>query len=64
MPDKCLNLDLVTSADVSAGEFKDLRDNSQPCPCRGKNTEVISDWQAMNDGSIEEGGAVVRSKLT
>tara|TARA_A100001035_G_scaffold104272_1_gene81759 strand:- start:1544 stop:3259 length:1716 start_codon:yes stop_codon:yes gene_type:complete len=47
----------------SAGEFKDLRDNSQPCPCRGKNTENnLSDWQSMNDGSIEEGGAVVRVK--
>ena len=47
----------------SAGYFKELRDNSKPCPCREKTTgNNLSDWQAMNDGTIEEGGAVVRVK--
>ena len=47
----------------SAGDFKELRDNSKPCPCREKTTgNNLSDWQAMNDGTIEEGGAVVRVK--
>ncbi|MCH2639068.1 MAG: glutamate--tRNA ligase [Candidatus Thalassarchaeum sp.] len=47
----------------TALEFKTLRDNSQSCVCRGKTVEDnLSDWRAMNDGSIEEGGAVVRVK--
>ena len=47
----------------TALEFKTLRDNSQSCVCRGKTVEEnLSDWLAMNDGSIEEGGAVVRVK--
>ena len=47
----------------SALEFKNLRDKSQSCPCRNRTVkDNISDWQAMNDGSIEEGGAVVRVK--
>ncbi len=45
----------------SATEFKNLRDNSQACPCRDRGVmDNLSDWQSMNDGSIEEGGAVVR----
>ena len=47
----------------SALKFKNLRDKSQSCPCRKRTEEDnLSDWQAMNDGSIEEGGAVVRVK--
>ena len=47
----------------SALEFKNLRDNSQSCSCRNRTVKHnLSDWQAMNDGSIEEGGAVVRVK--
>ena len=47
----------------SALEFKTLRDKSQSCPCRNRTVQGnLSDWQAMNDGSIEEGAAVVRVK--
>ncbi len=47
----------------SAADFKGLRDASQACPCRERSVEAnLSDWSAMNDGSIGEGEAVVRVK--
>lgn len=47
----------------SAADFKALRDASQACPCRTRSIETnLSDWSAMNDGSLAEGEAVVRVK--
>ena len=43
--------------------FKELRDNSEECPCRNKETkENLSDWEKMEEGALEEGMAVVRVK--
>jgi len=49
----------------SAEKFKKLRDNSEECPCRSKSVlENISDWSLMNDGTFNEGEAVVRVKTS
>ena len=46
-----------------ASNFKSLRDNSTACDCRENSIDVnILDWNAMNDGTINEGDAVVRVK--
>lgn len=43
--------------------FKELRDNSEECPCRNKETkENLSEWEKMEEGALEEGMAVVRVK--
>ena len=45
----------------SSVSFRNLREDKQDCPCRGKDaTESLSDWKAMNAGEMEEGDAVVR----
>ena len=47
----------------TAADFKQLRDAREVCPCRTRSVEEnLADWQAMNDGEIAEGGAVVRVK--
>ena len=47
----------------TASNFKSLRDNSTACDCRDNSIDVnIQDWNAMNDGTINEGDAVVRVK--
>ena len=47
----------------TASNFKSLRDNSTACDCRENSIDVnIQDWNAMNDGTINEGEAVVRVK--
>ena len=47
----------------TAADFKQLRDAREVCPCRTRSVkENLADWQAMNDGEIAEGGAVVRVK--
>ena len=47
----------------TAADFKQLRDTREVCPCRTRSVEEnLADWQAMNDGEIAEGGAVVRVK--
>ena len=47
----------------TASDFKQLRDAREVCPCRTRSVEEnLADWQAMNDGDIAEGGAVVRVK--
>jgi glutamyl-tRNA synthetase len=47
----------------SASDFKQLRDSKEACPCRERSIENnLSDWNAMIEGEISEGGAVVRVK--
>ncbi len=47
----------------TASNFKSLRDDSTACDCRENSIDVnIQDWNAMNDGTINEGDAVVRVK--
>ncbi|MFP4115995.1 MAG: glutamate--tRNA ligase [Candidatus Aenigmatarchaeota archaeon] len=44
-------------------EWKGLRDDKKPCPCRNLSVKKHEDrWQKMQDGSYEEGEAVVRIK--
>ncbi len=44
-------------------EFREFRNLKEECPCRNKSIEGnIADWEEMNEGVIEEGGAVVRVK--
>ncbi|MBV23289.1 MAG: glutamate--tRNA ligase [Euryarchaeota archaeon] len=47
----------------SAENFKKLRDNSEECQCRKKESkENLSDWNEMVNGKLTEGMAVVRVK--
>ncbi len=44
-------------------EFKKLRDEQEPCPCRDLSPEKNSErWKKMTEGDYEEGEAVVRIK--
>ena len=47
----------------AAGDFKELRDRKEPCPCRNlSSTENLERWEKMNDsqGGWKDGDAVVR----
>jgi glutamyl-tRNA synthetase len=45
------------------GEFRRLRDRSEPCPCRGLlPEEQLERWRGMTEGKFGEGEAVVRIK--
>ena len=47
----------------SAENFKKLRDNSEECRCRKKESkENLADWNEMVNGKLTEGMAVVRVK--
>ena len=44
-----------------AEEFRKHRESKEDCPCRSKNiSENLSDWDSMNNGTFDEGDAVVR----
>ncbi|KXB01230.1 hypothetical protein AKJ41_02265 [candidate division MSBL1 archaeon SCGC-AAA259O05] len=44
-------------------EFKALRDDQEPCPCRGLDPEEnLSRWRKMLEGDFSEGDAVLRIK--
>ena len=63
--EKLLNQEFGYVCKCSAEKFKKLRDNSEECPCRSKNSlENLSDWNLMNDGTFSEGDAVVRVKTS
>ncbi|MEC7744165.1 MAG: glutamate--tRNA ligase [Candidatus Thermoplasmatota archaeon] len=49
----------------TAQEFKSLRDSKEECPCRTNEIGTnLEHWNLMVDGSIPEGGAVVRVKTS
>ena len=49
----------------TAQEFKSLRDSKEECPCRANEIGTnLEHWNLMVDGSIPEGGAVVRVKTS
>ena len=63
--EKLLRDDLGYVCKCSAEKFKKLRDDSKECPCRSKSPlENLSHWKLMNDGTFDEGDAVVRVKTS
>ena len=63
--EKLLRDDFGYVCKCSAEKFKKLRDDSKECPCRSKSPlENLSHWKLMNDGTFDEGDAVVRVKTS